>query len=205
MDTLAIKTVKDSTIKGQTYIERTITIEKSTETKTDYCLKTLDFISSISWPLTILIIVLVLKKHIIILLNIISTKIKDSKTFTISKDGITVATGTTTDISFDKLKSQENVNTFGYDPLTDSQSKRILSTLWIHQQEYDKNYNTRWTFTLGTSSPDFLEFSQSAQRLERFGLITYVQSNGQFCLTDSGIKFCETNKDRLGDFSYFKA
>lgn len=197
-------TVTDSSAHGQSSFNRTITIEKSVDDKPDYFSKTVDLVSALAWPLSIIIIILLLKKHIILLLNIISSKIKDSKTFTISKEGITVASGTKTDNVTETKAEIKQGNSLPDISVIDSQSKKILSTLWTHQNEYDKHFNTRWTFTLGTSAPDYLAFSQSSQRLQWLGLITYDQSSGQFFLTDLGIKFCLTNQDKIGDFSYFK-
>jgi hypothetical protein len=197
-------TVTDSSNHGQTFVNRTITIEKSVDEKPEYYSKTVDLVSIIAWPLAIIIIILILKKQIELLLKAISSKITDSNTFTITKGGITVASGTKTD-SLNETKveiSQDNVLP-GISTI-DAPSKKILSTLWIHQNEYDRHFKTRWTFTLGTSAPDYLSFSQSAHRLHWVGLITYDQSNGQYFLTDLGIKFCHTNQNEIGDFSYFK-
>jgi len=83
-------------------------------------------------------------------------------------------------------------------------SKKILSTLWIHQNEHFKDFKTRWTFILGENSPDYTSFLQSIQILQRFGITTIDNRSGQFFLTDLGIKYCETYKDKLGEFSYFR-
>jgi hypothetical protein len=203
-DTLNIKIATDSIIRANQFIENTITLEKTNKSAPDYFSKGLDFISSIAWPLTIIIIILLFKKHIIPLLNIIGMKIRDSKSLTISKEGIVVASGVTDEIPLDKKTNETTQDIFPEFPMTDNESKKILSTLWFHQNEYDKNYRTRWTFTLGANSPDYLSFVQSSQRLQWLGLITYDQSSGQFFLTDLGIKYCEKNKKSIGDFSYFK-
>jgi hypothetical protein len=110
-------------------------------------------------------------------------------------------------ISEDTTENKEELkqeNTLPDFSIIDAQSKKILSTLWTHQNEYDKHFKTRWTFALGTNSGDYLAFTQSSQRLQWLGLITSDQSSGQFFLTDLGIKFCLTNKDKIGSFSYFK-
>lgn len=197
-------TVTDSSAHGQYSINRIITIEKSVNDKPDCFSKTVDLVSVLAWPLSIIIIILLLKKHIVLLLNSISSKIKDSNTFTISKEGITVASGTKKDIVTERRTEIKQDNTLPDISDLDSQSKKIISTLWIHQNEYDKHFKTRWTFTLGPSAPDYVAFSQSTQRLQWLGLITYDQSSGQFFLTDLGIKFCLSNQEKIDVFSYFK-
>jgi len=64
-DTLKITTVTDSTLKSKNFVEKTITIEKSNYNSADYLSKSFDFLGTISWPLAIIIIVLLLKKQII--------------------------------------------------------------------------------------------------------------------------------------------
>ncbi|MBE0660873.1 MAG: hypothetical protein IH597_00250 [Bacteroidales bacterium] len=204
LDTTYIKVVTDSTVKSKSFVEKTITIEKSDYNKVDYLSKVFDLFGIISWPLAIIIIVLLLKRQIIQLLEIISLKIRDSKSFSISKEGISVASGVTGEIPLDSKTKDSTNNIFPDFPLADNSSKKILSTLWIHQIEYDPDFKTRWTFTLGANSPDFTSFLQAIQRLQWLGIITIERRNGQFFLTDLGIKYCETNKDKLGDFSYFK-
>ena len=202
LDTTYIKLVTDSTVKSKSFVEKTIIIEKSNHNKVDYLSKGFDLFGIISWPLAIIIIVLLLKKQIIQLLETISFKIKDSKSFSISKEGISFANGATEEIPFDSKTEGSTNNIFPDFPLTDVTSKKILSTLWIQQFNYDPDFKTRWTFTLGANSPDFKSFSQAIQRLQWLGIITIEKRNGQFFLTDLGIKYCQTNKDKLGDFSY---
>ena len=217
MDTLKIKKNIDTvtvtnkvivinstdSIETQDREERTITIEKLKGSNVDYISKTMDFVADIAWPLTLIFIVLLFKRHIVALLTILNKKIGDSKSVKLSSQGVEFSL---VDTPLDKATisniGQSKLPDF---KLTDDQSKKILSTLWRHQNEYDKekNLNTRWSFTLGQESPDFLSFQQAIHRLQMLGIVTINLSNGQYFLTDLGYKYCEQYKDDIGTFSYF--
>lgn len=215
-DTLSIQTVTDSTVKSNSFVEKTITIEKSGKIKTDYFSKTLDFVSSIAWPITIIFIILLLKKQIINLLNIIGDKIKESKSFSFGKGGLTVeidtiksyidtttaTTTTTTTLPPEGMKTIIENDAFN-SVLHDTLAKRILSTLWKHQNEHDKSYKIRWTFILGKENKIFPRFIEAANKLQELSLIDYYPENGQFYLTNFGISFCSEFKETIGNFSFF--
>ncbi len=203
-DTINIITVTDSTLKSKTFVEKTITIEKSNFNGVNYVSKGFDLLGTISWPLAIIIIVLLLKKQIIELLKIIRLKIQESKSFTISNKGISVATGSTEEIPIEKNSTSTMGEIFSESLLNDFSIKRILSTFWIHQNEHFPDFNMRWTFTLVENSVDYSSFIQTIQKLQRIGITTIDNRTGQFFLTDLGIKYCVMYKDKLGDFSYFK-
>lgn len=221
-DTLNIQTVTDSTVKSNSFVEKTITIEKSGKIKTDCFSKTLDFIGSISWPITTIIIIIMLKKHITDLLIIIGEKIRESKkgkfsfagvstefdTFGMVKSYIDTTTATeattTTTTTLPPEGMQTLIENDAYNSvLKDTLAKRILSTLWKHQNIHDKSYSRRWTFMLGKENKFYFQFMKSAQKLLDLSLIEYYSGNGQFFLTNFGISFCEEFYETIGDFSFF--
>jgi RNase P/RNase MRP subunit p29 len=220
MDTLNIKSKKDSiTVTKDSLIVTVVDSskcceEKSTKTvtyqenccQTDYISKSLDFVGEIAWPLTVIFIVLLFRSNLVTLLSVLGKKISDSKSFEVSAAGVKVSGSVISGQPDETIKNDSGQIKLPDFKLTDDQSKKILSTLWIHQNEYDKDksLSTRWSFTLGIESPDFTLFQQSIHRLQILGIVTMNQSNGQYILTNLGYKYCEQFKEELGTFSYFR-
>ena len=220
MDTLKIKKTIDSvTVRKDTVIVTVMDSSKCCDEKDskhvttqqiccgpNYILKSLDFVGTIAWPLTVIFLVLLFRRNLVTLLSVLGKKLSESKSFEVSAAGVKVA-GSITSEQTDGVTQielgQSNLPDF---KLTDEQSKKILSTLWIHQNEYDKDKNlvTRWSFTLGNESPDFNSFQQSIHQLQLLGNVTMNQSNGQYFLTNLGYLYCNQYKNDLGTFSYFR-
>lgn len=197
-----IKTIKikDSTNIPKTYIERTSVIETTSRYNIEYFSKSLNFISSIAWPLVFCILLISFRRNIVQLFIALIDKIKVSDNINLSTRGISLSSSK---LTLDQSISTQNkilptINDF------DSMSKKVLSTLWLEQLGFDNSYINRWTFTLGTNHPNFPQFAKSIQTLRIFGLVTFDLTNGQLFLTNYGIEFCIKYKDQLGDFSFFK-
>jgi hypothetical protein len=220
MDTLNIKPKKDTvTVTKDSVIvtvldsskccdektTKTVTFQKSC-CQTDYISKSLDFIGDIAWPLTVIFLVLLFRGNLVTLLSVLGKKLSDSKSFEVSAAGVKVSGSVISGQLDESTKNDSGQIKLPDFKLTDEQSKKILSTLWIHQNEYDKDksLSTRWSFALGIESPDFALFQQSIHRLQILGIVTMNQSNGQYFLTNLGYKYCEQYKEQLGTFSYFR-
>lgn len=77
--------------------------------------------------------------------------------------------------------------------------RKILSTLWKHQQERFGREKTskRWTFAVGRFHPDALGFELAIKDLALEGMVFFNPETSQFGLTDRGIEFCKENEDKL--------
>lgn len=197
--TKTIKT-KDSTNLTKTFTEKTTVIEITNKDKTESFLKYLDFVSSVAWPIFAFILIFSFKRNFVELFTSLISKLKTSDIVNISTNGIS--------LSSSEFKLKETVRTKN-DILPsiddfDDMSKKLLSTLWIQQLEYDRSFNKRFTFTLGTNHPYYSDFDKSSQILRISGLVTLALNNGQLFLTNTGIVFCEKNSIKLGEFSFFK-
>ncbi len=68
---------------------------------------------------------------------------------------------------------------------------KILATLWKYQNIHFKEDRTnRWTFTVGSQSPDYAAFSLGVLLLLQKDFVA-VAPNGQIMLTDLGYEFCQ--------------
>ncbi len=70
------------------------------------------------------------------------------------------------------------------------QEKKVLATLWKYQKIHFQNRrDQRWTFTVATGSPEYMEFSFGVLLLidKRYAA---VAPSGQIMLTESGYNFC---------------
>ena len=185
-DTITTKKIIDTTQSPKFITEKT-TIERTIKSDSDYIVKSLDFITSIAWPLIVLILFLCLKNNLIQLFHALIDKIKSSDNINISKNGITFSSSKE-EIENHKMTQSGILPEIGD---IDDYSKRILSTLWTRQLEFDSSFNNRWTFTLGNNHPDYLNFPEYSKRLRIVGLATLALTTGQIFLTDIGIKFCQ--------------
>jgi len=80
------------------------------------------------------------------------------------------------------------------------QAKKVLATLWKYQQKQFPNWRERrWTFTVRTGSPEYMEFSLGELLLSQKGYIA-VAPSGQIMLSDEGCKFCEEHILEISDW-----
>ena len=77
---------------------------------------------------------------------------------------------------------------------------RVLSTLWIHQQQYSPKI---WTFTMGSLNPNYPSFALGVGQGIRYGLIAVYPQNGQVYLTEKGINYCNSHREKMKpDWNY---
>ena len=211
MDTLQFQIIKKDTMI--VLIEKniqSITYPDKSKTANINNKNWIDLTIGISWPVvTFIIIVLLLKPLRNILLNI-STKIPDLVNLSNGKWGFifanSVDTGKIKTKQAQKSKElQEETNT-GQKELTifnvikDKIELKILKTLWTYQLTYDsKNFEKRWTFTLGVKNPEFEIFMKSMISLANIGLVVQESKTQQFYLSDYGIYYCKINEIYLGN------
>ncbi len=202
MDTLKTEIKIDSTINIDSTVLRETTIKTVTTVTSN---RENDFISELCdcqllqgliWPITVLIIIVFLRKKILTFINLITDRIKKGYGFKISKDGIELQ-GTKT-APFDK----ETVGAV-FDPtfpIENEEAKKILNTFWKFQNQHDPTYNIRWTFIIGGNA----EFDSIITKLHWLGITAFDMSNNQYFLTDFGLEYCKKHQDNFGEYSYFE-
>ena len=79
---------------------------------------------------------------------------------------------------------------------------KILNTLWNKQVEKFPSLQPRFTFRINSASPEFLAFHEAGNRLLGEGLIDETDQ-GQFLLTDRGLRFCEEQHQSFPDDMWF--
>jgi hypothetical protein len=200
-DTLKIKIIKDSVYSTNTKTIQHTTVETinytaHTKNKIDWC--DCKLLNSAIWPLIVLLILIIFGKTIKKLLNKILKRFDEGAEFAVGPHGLSIGKGAKA-APYEKtdLDGKEFSPSF---PIDNDSAKRIISTLWIHQNDYDKTYNVRWTFAIGGNK----EFDATIMKLLWLGIVTFDKSSSQYFLTDFGLHYCQINAAKLGDFSYFK-
>lgn len=199
MDTTKIELKKDSVATTENKVFQYTTIETRQPTDkplvwTDFC--NCELILTLVWPVTLFIILLLFYKKIKNVLDKIATRVGDGSSISVGPAGIAVGetmkgsitsenSGTRVSISLDSVKENET-------------ARKILSTLWYHQNAMDNTFTRLWTFRV-TSSADF---DMAASILQSLRLISVVYDTNQYVLTDNGMKYCKENANSLGDFTY---
>ncbi len=112
--------------------------------------------------------------------------------------GVKIGKGAKT-VSYNKNDTQGDCYDTKF-PLENETAKKIMSTFWVEQNEYDSTYNIRWTFKIGNNR----DYEAVINRLHWLGLVAYDPSSTQYFLTDLGLHYCKKNNENLGSFSYFK-
>ncbi|NQV18295.1 MAG: hypothetical protein HQ534_07130 [Armatimonadetes bacterium] len=158
-----------------------------------------DLIIGIAWPLTIFLLIIILRKYLKgIFTNIAALILRAKK---ISKDGIEFDIGTkdaNPDFSLTG-NDAENIDKVIPSPTDDVMMKKILKTLWTFQLAHSSDFKRRWTFTLGAVNPNYLEFVTKITNLINKGIVAQDPNSLQFLLTDYGIMYCKKNETDLGD------
>jgi hypothetical protein len=200
MDTTKITIIKDTIISSTNKISEHVTVEtieyREQDTKTNWC--DCQLLQHLIWPTTILLILLLFYGKIKGLIEHIVKRVSDGAGLEFGPGGVKISEG-------EKRVPYDKNDTVGdsFDtkfPLENETAKKIMSTFWIHQNEYDPKYNIRWTFKIG-SNPDY---DTTINKLHWLGLVAYDPASTQYFLTDYGLHYCNKNKDSLGNFSYFK-
>jgi predicted transcriptional regulator len=197
-DTLVILTSKNNNCEKTVLVDKK-DLKTNTEKSSDNILLPIkDLVIGIIWPITTLIIVFVIRKHLKGLFVTIGTLL--SRTKKITKDGIEFDNSGLIP-SESKPESSSEIKTDNVMPKPDDNAmvKKILKTLWTYQLQYSKDYNVRWTFTLGIVNADYDEFIKSIKLLINKGIVTQDSNSLQFLLTDFGISYCKSNENDLGN------
>lgn len=80
------------------------------------------------------------------------------------------------------------------------QAKKVLRTLWKFQVEhFGADDVRRWGFAVGTSAPDYYQFSLGVLILAGKHLVN-TDSRGFIFLTDEGISFCKTHSAAISAY-----
>lgn len=78
-------------------------------------------------------------------------------------------------------------------PMLTNQEKKVLATLWKYQKiHFPRNPEQRWTFTVGSNSPHYTQFSYGFLLLGAKGLAT-VAPSGQILLSNQGFNYCQAH------------
>jgi hypothetical protein len=78
-------------------------------------------------------------------------------------------------------------------PMLTNQEKKVLATLWKYQKiHFPRNPEQRWTFTVGSNSPHYTQFSYGFLLLGAKGLAT-VAPSGQILLSNQGFNYCQSH------------
>jgi hypothetical protein len=85
-----------------------------------------------------------------------------------------------------------DVATEGYSP--GDEAKKILSTLWKHQDK--DNRQKRWTFTVLPGTADYSRFREGVDELFKHGFVTFTPE-GQVMLSDHGFDILSKDSTKL--------
>lgn len=163
--------------------------------------KLLDIILQNGWPIVIAIMFLIMRNYILDILKTIEKKIVESTKLGLGKGGLIVE-GDVTHAPVPPPDSGEDTEIFNNLILENNHARRILSTLWFHQNEHFPELDQRWTFGFTGRGPDYHDFFRAKHQLHWLGYIT-TTDDSQMGLTDMGIKFCKKYATEIGDYSYF--
>ena len=156
-----------------------------------------DLLIAYAWPILIVFLVLLFYRHLSTVLKHLAECVKNLDEVSIGEW---------------KLKSKQGQATFptpapaadavlpgNAAPQPANLSKiinKILSTLWKYQKAF-QDFSKRWTFTIGTFTPEYPEFFAAMRELASRGLVTQDPKTMQFMLTDIGILYCKQNEAHL--------
>jgi hypothetical protein len=198
MDTTKIIIKKDTTILSPNKTSEHLTVEtiEYRENGNNWC--DCQLLQNLIWPITLLLIVFLFYNKIKNLIDNIVKRVSDGAGLEFGPGGIKIGEGAK-NAPYEKNDTKSTSFETNF-PIENETAKKIMSTFWIHQNEYDPQYNIRWTFKIG-SNPNY---DATINKLHWLGLVAYDQASTQFFLTDYGLHYCNKNKDKLGSFSYFK-
>ncbi|HEY5122764.1 MAG TPA: hypothetical protein VIK14_03430 [Ignavibacteria bacterium] len=184
-NTTVITDLKDTTINQFT---KTITFEKYTvdtvyiknNTDCDWLTPVKDFTITFLWIALIVFIIIFFRKQ----LKKLITHVKE---FSIGKDGVKIVLDQAKIMAFSKSEiSPELIREKLRD---DNMTNKILSTFWNRQKKF-KSDNSRWSFTLFSSSKEYSDFINSMYELIEFGFVEHDKITQQFYLSLKGINLC---------------
>jgi hypothetical protein len=111
----------------------------------------------------------------------------------VSKHGVKYRQQGSTSVPLAGLVALVNANPASAFSQMAIQEKKVLATLWKYQRIHFQNrVDQRWTFTVGTGSPEYMEFSIGVLLLidKKYAA---VAPSGQIMLTETGYSFCQVH------------
>jgi|GEM_PF-5475940 hypothetical protein len=206
LDTQKVVVTRDSTISIGAKVYKHTTVETIKYNGQEHCkgLCECPLLLHIIWPVTIFVILIIFHRRVSKLIDVVLKRIEKGDNFKaggfeLSHNEVKSPFNTVQEnrvLKIDELLSDES----GKFPLNDVVAKKILSTLWKGQKQYDKSNNNRWTFIITGNS----DFDTAMNRLLWRGLVAFDATRGtQYFLTDVGIEYCRKYENVIGDFSYF--